>query len=274
MKIGVRAHDIGKLAVTDLADAVKAFGFDGVQLVFQKALGKQIDDVDLKEVKDIFGDSIMMLGAYFNMTHPDKGVIEAGVINFKKHLEISRSLDVKYVGTETGSLMGSPWGYVPENHSEESFIKVVKVVSELVNYAKDHLAYVAIEGAYAHTIYSPGRLRQLLDVIGSDRLKVTIDLYNFLNIDNHVHHMDIFKQALELLKDDIVIFHLKDYIVKDETLVQVGLGKGLMKYDEIIPLMISSNPNAYLIFEGVKHEDMKDSLLFIKKLLKRNEGEV
>ena len=33
---------------------------------------------------------------------------------------------VDFVGSETGSLMGSPWGYVKENHDDKRFKRFVK----------------------------------------------------------------------------------------------------------------------------------------------------
>src|SRR5690606_33265265 len=143
---------------------------------------------------------------------------------------------------------------------------------ELVEYTKDKKVEVAIEGAYAHVVYSPNRMYQLLHTINSPKLKVIVDLYNFLNIDNHANHLEIFKEVLELFKEKIVIFHLKDYIVENGKLKQVALGMGQMKYEEIIPLILVSNPNAYLIFEGVKREDQLKSLRFIKSLILKYEG--
>lgn len=267
LKIGVRAHDIGLMHIDELSKKVSDYHFDGAQLVFNKAFGKSIDEIDLAQIEVAFKGKIMMLGAYFNMIHPEKIEVQKGIANFKKHLKIAKKLDAKFVGTETGSLMGSPWNYVPENHSDESFEAVVKVTDELLSYAAHHEAYVALEGAYAHAIYSPKRMFELVNRLNHPNLKVTIDLYNFLNVNNHQSHLEIFEESLELLKDHIVIFHLKDYILMDQKLIQVGLGQGLMKYDQIIPLIKKNHPEAYLIFEGVKKEDLESSYKFIKNIL-------
>ena len=77
----------------------------------------------------------------------------------------------------------------------------------------------------------------------------------------------LWEECLELFKDRIVIFHLKDYIVKDNKLVQVGLGQGLIDYSKIIPKIMKNNPNAYLIFEGVVGDDIKSSKEYIERLV-------
>ncbi|WP_162146768.1 sugar phosphate isomerase/epimerase family protein [Acholeplasma granularum] len=271
-KIGVRAHDIGKLSAHDLANAVKSFGFDGVQLVFPKALGKNVLDVNLYEVKSSFNDSIMLLGAYFNMIHPDSSEIHKGIDNFINNIHAANKLNVKYVATETGSLMGSPWGYVPENHSDESFNKVKVVTKKLLEVAEEYNVNVLIEGAFAHTIYSPQRLHQLVTELNHPNLDVIIDVYNFLNIDNHLSHVEILKDSLKLLKDHIKVIHLKDYIVEDNKLKQVGLGKGIMNYKKTFELLEECHNSPYLVFEGVNKEDLTSSLAFINDIIKK-EGE-
>jgi len=270
IRIGVRAHDMGQMDIESLKNAMDAYGFDGIQLVLKKALDETLETVDRERLKSAFDGKVMLLGAYFNMIHPDTNEVLKGVENFKKHLELARKLNISYVGTETGSLMGSPWGYDPLNHSDESFEKVVLVTEELIQKAKDENVFVAIEGAWNHTIYSPKRLKELTDRIQSPNLKVIVDLYNFLNFDNHQNHLEILRRSIELLKNKIVIFHLKDYIVESQKLKQVGLGKGLMQYKKIIPMILKEFTHVDLIFEGVEQQDLKSSLEFIKSII---EGE-
>ncbi|MCR3905646.1 MAG: sugar phosphate isomerase/epimerase [Tenericutes bacterium] len=267
-KIGIRAHDIGQFNAKTLSNKVMEHGFDGVQLVFKKAIDRPVNFNDLTEIKQFFTNPmIMMLGAYFNPIHPDKKILEEGIENFKNHLKIANDLNAKYVGTETGSLMGSPWGYVEENHNEASLNTVIDVFKDLAKTAKKYNSYIAIEGAYAHVAYSPVRIKKILDEIRSPYIKVTIDLYNYLHIGNYKDRMNIFEDCLNLLKNDIVIFHLKDFIVEKDNLVQVGLGQGLMDYPKIISRIKEVKPDAYLIFEGVTNDDIASSYNYIKNLL-------
>ncbi|PKK96848.1 MAG: hypothetical protein CVV58_04295, partial [Tenericutes bacterium HGW-Tenericutes-3] len=182
-KIGIRAHDIGKFNPQDLADKVKAYGFDGVQLVFKKALIDPVDTNDLSIIKSAFADlKIMMLGAYFNPVHPKYDQVVQGISYFNEMLSIANEIGASYVGSETGSLMGSPWGYVKENHSLTTLKQVTLVFRELVAKAKLHHSCVAIEGAYNHVACDPERIKYIVDQINSPYLKVTIDLFNFLNL--------------------------------------------------------------------------------------------
>jgi sugar phosphate isomerase/epimerase len=269
-KIGIRAHDIGQFDPKTLASHVKQFGFDGVQLVFKKAILGPVPIERMTEIREAFqGLDLMMLGAYFNPVHPDLKVVNEGIETFKQTLHMASILRSDSVGSETGSLMGNPWNYVPENHTVTALNRVIEVFKGIVSTAEQTGSMMVIEGAYAHVAYDPKRVRAILDALKSNHVKVTVDLYNFLNINNHQDHLSILREAIALMKDDIMIFHLKDYVEERDQLKQVGLGQGLMKYPEIISMIQQHCPSAHLIFEGVTGEDIQTSLHYIKKLIER-----
>lgn len=270
-RLSVRAHDLGKMSAGELITQAKALGFDGIQLVFSKALIEPVDVFDPATIPPVLKTfPIDLLGGYFNLVHPDESVVEEGIVHFQKLLGLAKEWGASAVGTETGSLMGSPWGYVPENHSDAMFERVAKIVKELVKTAETSDSTVAIEGAWAHVVYSPKQLKRLLDEIPSVHLKVIVDLYNFLNVENHERHFDLLKECLDLFGNRIHAFHLKDYVVENGVLRQVGLGVGKMDYAKIIPAIEEACPDAPLIFEGVQKKDMERSLTTIRSLQRRN----
>lgn len=99
--------------------------------------------------------------------------------------------------------------------------------------------------------------------LNSDDIRVIVDLYNFLNINNHEEHITIFKECINLFGPKIKIIHLKDYLVQDNQLVQVPVGKGLMDYNEIMKLIKQLPQDVYLIFEGTKETHLQESLKYI-----------
>lgn len=267
IKIGVRGHDVIKSDPKTLSNKINELGFEGVQFVQAKALSEPLNFDDLTSFKKDFNTPIFMLGAYFNPVHPDKEALDKGINNFKRHLKIANEIGAPWVGTESGSLMGSPWGYMPENHTDKTFNQLLPIFEDLLKVAKENNTKIIIEGAWNHVLYDPKRVLKFVNHFNSDDLVVTVDLYNFLNINNYKNQNEIFLEAITLLKDKIKVFHLKDYIIKDNKLVQVGLGQGLIDYPYVINLIKKHNPDAYLIFEGVKYEDMESSLKYIKSLI-------
>lgn len=236
--------------------------------MLSKALSDPFDFRHPETLKNAFSPlTIMMLGAYFNPVDPDPQKVAAGILNFKNHLQIAKAMGASCVGSETGSLMGTPWGYVPKNHQPQTLEKVIDVFRELVAEAEANDTFVAAEGAYNHVAYGPLQIKTLLDRIHNPRLKVIVDLFNFLHVGNHREHLSLLDQCLSLFPDRIIIFHLKDYRIVEGALKQVGLGQGLMDYPAIISRIQHSIPNAWLVFEGVTKADIPASFAYINQLI-------
>ena len=273
MKIGVRVHDFGKSDANTLAKKAKEIGFDGVQLVLNKAiegetgLAGTLSESKAKHFYEAFkayGLDIVMLGAYFNPVHSDKEKVESLTLKFEEHLKYANDFHAGYVGSETGSFNDDKWTYNPLNRTEEAFNEVKRIFKRLANAAEKYNANIAIEGAFGHCMWNPKMLKRLYDEIGSNRVYFTVDIYNYLDISNYKEQEKIFDECLELFKDRIVIYHIKDFVIEDNALKQCCIGKGIMNYDYMIPKIKKYSPNSYLVFEGSKPEDMQFSYNFIK----------
>ena len=113
MRLGVRAHDFGKLPVEELAGRIASKGFSCVQLAPPKAIAGF--DTDLGRlspgfachVKEAFQRQhlqIAVLGCYINLADPDAGQRQRQLARFKEYLRHARDFGCSVVGTETGSV--------------------------------------------------------------------------------------------------------------------------------------------------------------------------
>ena len=173
MKIGVRVHDFGKSDPKTLAMKAKSVGFDGVQLVLNKAIEGEtglpgtLNDDKVKKISQEFMDAgleIFMLGAYFNPVHSNKELVKTNVAKFKEHLKYERLFNAYYVGSETGSFNDDKWTYNPLNRTEEAFQEVKRIFGGLAEYAKEVDAKIALEGAFGHCMHNPKALKRLVSV--------------------------------------------------------------------------------------------------------------
>ena len=271
LKLGIRGHDLPGApfeTIEDFVNSYTQFDLDYLQLVYKKAFKNfEMDPVFLLKLADALrgkGIKVAMVGAYFNMIHPEEEKRLNGIELFKQCLETAPVFDCKVVGSETGSANGDKWTYNPYNHTEEAFNRVVETVQGLKVYGGYFKARPIIEGAYAHTVHTPDQLRKLVDVTGiSD---VTIDVYNYLNIDNYQEADAIFDRSLELFGNMIKVFHVKDFNVSDGKLVQCGIGQGIMNWKYFIPRIKKECPEAILILEGVTGQDIEPSIEYIRRL--------
>ena len=278
MKIGVRVHDFGKSNAETLAKQAKAVGFDGVQFVINKAIegetGKAgtLNDEKVKAFADAFhneGLDIVMLGAYFNPVHSNKQLVCDNIAKFKEHLAYENKFGARFVGTETGSFNDDKWTYNPLNRTEEAYQEVLRIFKDLAKTAEDNNANMAIEGAFGHCMFEPKALYRLVSEINSNNVYYIVDIYNYLAISNYENYKEILEECFKLFKGRIVIFHLKDFVIEDGALKQCAIGKGLLDYDYLLKRMNEEAPDAYLIFEGSKPEDMEFSYNFVKSKLEK-----
>ena len=278
MKIGVRVHDFGKSNAETLAKQAKAVGFDGVQFVINKAIegesGKAgtLNDEKVKAFADAFhneGLDIVMLGAYFNPVHSNKQLVSDNIAKFKEHLAYEKKFGARFIGTETGSFNDDKWTYNPLNRTEEAYQEVLRIFKDLAKTAEENNANMAIEGAFGHCMFEPKALYRLVSEINSNNVYYIVDIYNYLAISNYENYKEILEECFKLFKGRIVIFHLKDFIIEDGALKQCAIGKGLLDYDYLLKRMNEEAPDAYLIFEGSKPEDMEFSYNFVKSKLEK-----
>lgn len=279
MKLGIRAHDINYTVLKDLSADIKKQGFEYVQLVPFKCISDYEDKdyflnaEEATRIKNEFAENdikVAMLGAYFNPVHSNKAVLDKAVSTFKNYLQYASFIGANYVGTETGSYNDDEWTFNPRNRTENAYREVLAVFKDLAAFAEKNNVNIAIEGAFAHVIHSPRLLRRLIDDINSPSVYATVDLLNYLDITNYQKQREIFAEALALLRDKIVIFHLKDFIIENNAFKEVALGDGFIDYDYIIPEIKKSRPDAYLIFEGITGENINKSQEFITSLLAKD----
>ena len=278
MKLGIRAHDLGKNTPVKLAQSIVEAKFQSIQLVLNKAIQYPTDepyilcDSLVNEVSKTLEEheiEVAMLGAYFNPIHSDKEKVKEAVENFKHHLRMAKKFQTNLVGTETGSYNDDQWTYHELNSSEEAFCEVKRIFAELLSVAKEEDAFLAIEPAYHHVITNPKRLKRLVDELDHENIRITFDLFNLLYVGNYNQQHQIIDEMVELFNDKISIVHAKDFVINDGEIKQVAPGKGLLDYPYLLKKLQMLQTAPKIIFEGVTDEDIECSRLFLIDLIEK-----
>ena len=280
MKLMIRAHDLGVKGEKNIVNKLCELGLDGIQLVAYKS----IDGVpyaegglDLARALEIgatireAGKSVALVGAYFNPVHPNRDKAERGEKIFAEYLSLATSLGAGVVGSETGSYMGDPWGFHPDNARPEARKTVADTFRRLCDIGKKYGACIGIEGAYNHVCSTPDVLYEVIKDIGRDNVRVIFDLYNYLSSTNYGSAYDILDRAHELFGSEILLYHIKDFVVKGGEISQCGVGRGVLNYRDILAKIYRQNPDAILVFEGTVGEDISYAISYIKEIIKEIE---
>ncbi len=272
MRLGVRAHDFGKLPVEELAGRIAGKGFSCVQLAPPKAIAGF--DTDLGRlspgfachVKEAFQRQhlqIAVLGCYINLADPDAGQRQRQLARFKEYLRHARDFGCSVVGTETGSV-NPDFSFHPGNRGEEAFQTVLGSVREMVAEAERFGVFVGIEGVERYVISDPPRIRRLIDGIGSNNLQIIFDPVNLLSVENYRRQDAIITESFELFGDRIAIVHAKDFVVEGGSLRSVLSGQGMLNYGLLMDLIKARKPYINILMEDTHPETVEDGVRFLR----------
>lgn len=273
LNLGIRAHDISNQpTLNGLVEEISGKGLTAVQL----ALGKSFKDINTsvgslspgfaRHIGDAFKKKdvqIAVLGCYIHMIHPNKEKRRQELDRFKEHIRFARDFGCSVVGTETGNV-NEKTGYTVDNFEEQPFLDVVDSVRELVKEAEKFGVIVAIEGGINHPVHTPQKLKRLLDEIDSDNLQVIFDPANFLDPNNYHRQEEVFEEAMDLFGDRIVMMHAKDFIIEDNWIKMVPVGKGLLNYDAVFKLIKPKKPHLNVLLENTQEPHIDESIAFLR----------
>lgn len=276
MKLFIRSHDLGVKGIENVAKQVCLHGLDGIQLVAYKVMDDVAytpDGINQQKAQYIAdtmqscNKQIALIGAYFNPVHSNKDKVHNCKEVFKSYLRVAKTLGCNMVGSETGSFNDDKWTYHPSNRTNDALETVVDTFGELATYAKEQGVCIAMEGAFGHVCYSVDRLKQAIDQIGQDNICVIFDLYNYLDISNVHQCYDILEHGLQTFGDQIKIFHIKDFVIADGKVKQVGVGKGSLDFERVITTIKKYVPNANLVLEGTTGEDIAFAIKHLRRYI-------
>lgn len=271
VRIGVRAHDFGRLPASELAAKIAAKKMVCTQL----PIGKAIAGLDLRpgilnpglahaigRPFQEHGVQIAVLGCYINPIHPDPATRTSLLGLFKEHLRYARDFGNGLVALETGSLNADYMPH-PDNLSEASFQQSLASIAELVAEAEKFGVIVGVEPVATHPVSSPQKMRRMLDSIGSSNLQVVFDPVNLLTADSYKQQERILNDALQLFGDRIAIIHAKDFIIESNQLKFVRSGLGLLRHDLIMKFAVQEKPGISILLEDTNEQTAVDARQFL-----------
>ena len=272
IRIGVRAHDFGRMSPDELASRIAAKGLTCVQLALNKAIaGLDLQAGDMTpglafHVGQAFqrnGVQIAVLGCYINPIHPDPAVREGLLAFFKDHLRYARDFGCGLVGLETGSV-NADYSPHPDNQGEAAFQQMLASISELVQEAQRFGVVVGIEAVTSHTVSTPARMRRVLDTICSNNLQVIFDPVNLISLENHRDQDRIIRESFDLFGDRIAVVHAKDFTIQDGAYRQVRTGQGRLNYRLLLDWVQEHKPGISILLEEADEQTVDGCIRHIR----------
>ncbi len=277
MQIGIRLHDCKAGALEERLERARAQGFTCGHIALNK-LGMPYENDALteeyaKRIKSTFKDAgmkIAVLGNYLNLAHPDEEKLRSIQKRYYANLRFAAQIGATVVGTETGA-PNEAYRYDKEAcHSKEALETFITNLRPVVEEAEKCGSILAIEPVYKHIVWNPKRAREVLDRIGSPNLKIIFDPVNLLAPENLDQREEVLEEAMDLLRDEIVVVHLKDYVLEDkdgeQVLTCMAPGLGEMDYRSVLRFVKTYKPHIQATLENTKPENAKAARVYLQKL--------
>lgn len=276
LRFGIRGHDMEVVPFEQLVSNIAAKGFCCTQLALKKAV---IDFPVEREtmtqgmamyMKQVFESNkvdVAVLGCYLNLAHPDQTVLADTQKTYEAHVRFASLLGCGMVGTETGAV-NAMYQYEPANHSDAALDVFVKGLIPVVEYAEKMGVMIGVEPVHKHIMCDIKRTRKVLDKVSSPNLQVIFDPTNIFSTDNYVRQDEIIEEAFDLLKEEIAVLHIKDFIIDNNEVKSrpLTLGDGLLNLPLIMKLAKKHKPFIHMLLEDSVPENAMQSKAYAEKV--------
>lgn len=263
--LGCRVHDLGNGDFEEVLERGEKLGIKALQLVLWKSFPEKL--VTNQALTPDFAEYIRrvvlkrnmhvaVLGCYLNLATPDEMEYKMTLARYKACIQFAAWMGATVVGTETGAL-NKEYRSCSKNQSEEAYILFRDRLKNLLEFAERVGVTIAIEPVATHIIYSPERAKRLLEELESPNLKIIFDPANLISVENENRQESILENALTLIGKDIVVMHVKDYIICDGERIEVDAGEGRLPYRKIRSWLHENKPYMDVILEGTTPENME-----------------
>ncbi len=166
---------------------------------------------------------------------PDKALHQEALDAFREQLRIANIVGAQCVGFGWGKEFGAP---NPAMWSEETWRQRIDGVADLAREAEEYGVDVAGHPLYFSPLSSIKRYKEMLDAVGSPRLKVLIDIVNLTMPHMVFNTTDFVNEVFDELGEHIVSLHAKDVKIAGAGLgpcPKVEKGLSLIHLDEVPP---------------------------------------
>lgn len=263
IRLGVRAHDLGASSLKNLSEITHQIEISNIQFAPSKLpfLGLNNNLMSygnatyLNQTLNSYKIKVPILGCYVNVVDPDIRNRKQNLDRFKNYLNSARYFDqMPIVATETGSV--SEMGYTIRNYNDNVFNLMLDSIRELVLYAEKLGVVMAVEPGINHPLYNFDKTKALFSTIDSPNLKLIFDLTNLLTMDNYHQQRLIINQFYEHFGQQIIAIHLKDFIIRDQRVIPVGFGQGVLDKEYLIKKTADIFPYAYCMLESITKSEI------------------
>lgn len=269
MKLGIFAKTFDGSTPLDVLSAARAAGYEAVQYNMAcsglAALPSAIDATAADAVRaaaERTGIAIAAVSATYNMVHPDLATRARGRHSFEVIAAAAHRMGTRLLTVCTGSCdAADQWRHHPDNASAGVWADLCRECELLIAIADTHDVLIGVEPELANVISSAQRARELIDAMGSTRIRIVLDPANLFETATAEQRQALIEGAVELLSDRIEMAHAKDRFADGRF---ATVGDGVVDFGHFLRVLRRVGARGELVTHGLAARDAARVATFLR----------
>lgn len=236
----------------------------------------ELTPADCKRANDLYDDLGLEL-AQFGIGYgeclfdPDGAVRDRVVRTIHRGLEVGSSLRAHNVLIRTGSLNPSgSYDPAPENHEPGRLEVLIDTLSRVVKKAEEEGVNIVVETHALTIMGSPEINRQVIDAVGSDRLRVVMDFVNhFQSLAQVYNSTERLNHIFDVMGPFSPIAHVKDISLGSGLVLHINEevpGAGELDLATALRRWEGLYPNGYMLVEHLPEEKIPMAVANVRRI--------
>ena len=237
---------------SDEIEKIKALEFTGLSFHFRSAEIPTVPPDACSRCVRMLEDANLDL-VQFGITyeeclfHPDVAVREAAIASVQRGMATAASLNAHHYLFRPGSLNpDGAWTSHRDNHLPESMERLIETLKPIAAYAEQHELTLVMETHAVSIMGSPEICREVVERVGSDRLRIVMDFVNHFQTLLQVYNsQERLNHIFDVMGPVAPMAHIKDISVQNGLVLHLNeevpgegeleLGVALKRFDELYP---------------------------------------
>jgi sugar phosphate isomerase/epimerase len=252
--------------------AVKAAGYTATQYnmacsglaAMPDAIGTDVARA-VAQAAQAHGVAMTAVSGTYNMIHPDVAVREAGHARLATLAAACAGLGTRVITLCTGTRDAQdPWREHADNSTPAAWRDLLASMETAIAIAERHGVWLGIEPELANVVNSAQRARDLIDQLGSDRLRIVLDPANLFEVATLAEQRSTVAAAIDRLADRIVMGHAKDRHADGRF---ATAGQGVLDYPHYLACLQRAGFDGPLITHGLNADEAAGVAVFLRDAL-------
>ncbi|MXZ01412.1 sugar phosphate isomerase/epimerase [Candidatus Poribacteria bacterium] len=253
MRLGIvgLCGDFRTLTSEQIAN-IKALEFTGLSFHFPSAEIPSVPPnactrcVDMLETAKL---DLVQFGITYNecLFHPDAVVRAAAIASVQRGMATAVALNAHHYLFRPGSLNpDGAWTSHRDNHLPESMERLIETLKPIAEHAEQHELTLVMETHAVSIMDSPETCREVVEQVGSDRLRIVMDFVNHFQTLLQVYNSeDRLNHIFDVMGPIAPMAHIKDISVQNGLVLhlneevagegELDIGVALKRFDALYP---------------------------------------